>query len=258
MKSKPDDRVERYRVTKPPASRFGFDRNYGNFRFPLWDTWVNAVADDALAQKRSLFSPVFEHVKARPDYGTGREATWKEMDCVKRVFWADDEFAVQYHPAFDDNAKRGGGWLHLWKAKDCPDFPCPTWALFDERKEELMRDNNHKIETARSMDPDNVTWRGKNCGVFYFRRFSDTFAMIADDGVVSESGWEHITVVKQGSSHPPSWEEMCWVKSLFWRDDECVLQYHPPRADYIDDHPCVLHLWRPTDGVIPVPPKELV
>jgi len=56
----------------------------------------------------------------------------------------------------------------------------------------------------------------------------------------------------------PTWEEMCWVKDLFWDAEECVVQYHPPRSSYVNRHPYVLHLWRPSFADIPMPPLECV
>jgi hypothetical protein len=51
---------------------------------------------------------------------------------------------------------------------------------------------------------------------------------------------------------------MCFVKELFWSDDEVFMQLHPAKRDYIDCHPYCLHLWRPTQLVIPLPPKIMV
>src|SRR4051812_18832968 len=65
--------------------------------------------------------------------------------------------------------------------------------------------------------------------------------VIAADGL----GWDHVSVSVDGVSRCPHWEEMCAVKQLFFRDDEVVMQLHPAEADYVNDHPYVLHLWRP-------------
>lgn len=75
------------------------------------------------------------------------------------------------------------------------------------------------------------------------------------------SGWEHVSA--KACEHDrdlriPTWEEMCYLKELFWRDDECVMQLHPPKAEYINCHPCVLHLWKPVGKEIHTPPLEYV
>jgi hypothetical protein len=51
---------------------------------------------------------------------------------------------------------------------------------------------------------------------------------------------------------------MSFVKSLFWSDEECVMQLHPPASAYVNNHPHCLHLWRPTRQQIPMPPEILV
>lgn len=69
-------------------------------------------------------------------------------------------------------------------------------------------------------------------------------------------GWDHVSVSLPDRC--PSWQEMCRVKRLFFSDDEWVLQYHPSEHDYVNNHPFVLHLWRPQNLEIPKPPKVMV
>jgi hypothetical protein len=75
---------------------------------------------------------------------------------------------------------------------------------------------------------------------------------IAVDG--RDTGWEHVSVSVADSKKPPSWDEMCAVKSLFWDDDECIVQFHPRQVDYVNLHPGVLHLWRSVLEPFPMPP----
>ena len=73
--------------------------------------------------------------------------------------------------------------------------------------------------------------------------------------------WQHASVSLEGTFDCASWEEMCIVKSLFWDENECVVQFHPPAKDYINYinvHPGVLHLWRCTNQEFPMPPKNCV
>lgn len=89
---------------------------------------------------------------------------------------------------------------------------------------------------------------------------------IVSDGAVSESettGWEHVSVshitAREVSDYePPTWQEMCWVKDLFWGEEKCVVQFHPCKKDYINLHPGVLHLWRKIGEPFPMPPKICV
>ncbi len=69
-------------------------------------------------------------------------------------------------------------------------------------------------------------------------------------------GWDHVSVSFENRC--PKWEEMCRIKNIFFYPDECVIQYHPPNGDYINQHPYVLHLWRPQSEAIPMPPKVMV
>lgn len=73
-----------------------------------------------------------------------------------------------------------------------------------------------------------------------------------------ELGWEHVSVSLQ--SRCPTWDEMCHVKALFWDDEDCVMQLHPPKSRWISNHRYCLHLWRPTHHgcAIPTPPDILV
>jgi hypothetical protein len=51
---------------------------------------------------------------------------------------------------------------------------------------------------------------------------------------------------------------MCWVKDAMFGPEEAVIQYHPPASQYVKTHPFCLHMWRPQDGVLPMPPHEYV
>lgn len=68
--------------------------------------------------------------------------------------------------------------------------------------------------------------------------------------------WEHVSVSTRHRC--PNWKEMCFVKDLFWDAEEAVMQLHPPRSTWINNHPHCLHLWRPIDGKIPLPPEIAV
>lgn len=85
-----------------------------------------------------------------------------------------------------------------------------------------------------------------------------------DDIEVSKD-WEHVSVrgvksigMNQVKNLTPSWDEMCFVKNLFWEPEDLVVQYHPKKSEYINMHPNVLHLWRFKPSDIPTPPKILV
>lgn len=56
----------------------------------------------------------------------------------------------------------------------------------------------------------------------------------------------------------PNWREMSYVKDLCWDAEDVVIQFHPRKSEYVNNHPHVLHLWRNTRVEMPTPPPELV
>lgn len=99
-----------------------------------------------------------------------------------------------------------------------------------------------------------TTEKAKNNGYFIIPFKGLELAVVCSDGI----GWEHVSVSL--SSRTPTWEEMCFIKDLFWDEEDCVVQYHPPKSDYVNIHPFCLHLWKNRiPGIeFPRPPKELV
>lgn len=71
-----------------------------------------------------------------------------------------------------------------------------------------------------------------------------------------QGGWEHVSVSL--STRCLTWDEMCYIKSLFWSGDEAVMQLHVPVSEHINNHPYTLHLWRPLESEIPLPPSIYV
>jgi hypothetical protein len=81
-------------------------------------------------------------------------------------------------------------------------------------------------------------------------------ASAGDDDDPEANGWEHVSV---STKHRiPTWAEMCFVKDLFWDEEETVIQFHPPKSQYVNQHPYVLHLWRQRHTPFPLPPSHLV
>ena len=86
--------------------------------------------------------------------------------------------------------------------------------------------------------------------------------------VIASTGmdWDHVSVslciTKNDKEYSlprcPTWEEMCYIKELFFEEEETVLQYHPAKSDYVNCYPYVLHLWRPQLEKIPIPDSMMV
>ncbi len=98
-------------------------------------------------------------------------------------------------------------------------------------------------------------WLGdETCGAFAIPSCIDR----ADLTVVASSGagWDHVSVSRRNRA--PNWPEMSQIHRLFFGDDEACMQLHVPAADHVNDHPHCLHIWRPHDVSIPLPPKWMV
>ena len=68
--------------------------------------------------------------------------------------------------------------------------------------------------------------------------------------------WDHVSVSL--TNRCPNWPEMSYIKSLFWRDEETVMQLHVPTDQHLNLHSTCLHLWKPLNERIPMPPPEMV
>ena len=103
------------------------------------------------------------------------------------------------------------------------------------------------------------SWKSGANGMFHVMGpCGSLLRIVASDGrgFLEAEGWEHVSV--STAKRPPNWQEMCFVKDLFWQPDECVVQFHPPEADYVNNHPHCLHLWRNAKVEFPRPPGWMV
>lgn len=93
-------------------------------------------------------------------------------------------------------------------------------------------------------------------GVFKIMVGQRSFLCIASSGL----GWDHVSVspMNRKRTSCPTWEEMCEIKDTFFLPEECVIEYHPPKSNYVNLKETCLHLWRPTNEKIPMPPVEFV
>ena len=73
------------------------------------------------------------------------------------------------------------------------------------------------------------------------------------------AGWEHCSVsITDRYKRCPSWEQMCFIKNSFWNEDECCVEYHPAKKDYVNNHNYCLYIWKPIDKELPTPPSIMV
>ena len=94
--------------------------------------------------------------------------------------------------------------------------------------------------------------RGDKNGFFVIPKNGNRFRIILSD----EGGWDHISV-SLNRRRCPFWDEMCWVKNLFFDPQEAVVQFHPAKDHYVNNHEFCLHIWRFQKG-FPVPHPIMV
>lgn len=117
----------------------------------------------------------------------------------------------------------------------------------------------HKLDKYRETDFEKKfygTIGDSGNGAFKVFVGGRSFFVIASNG----GGWEHVSVTPGSKSRKtcPTWEEMCAIKDIFFEAEDRVVQYHPPRSEYVNNHPYCLHLWRPTSEKMPFPPIVFV
>jgi len=118
---------------------------------------------------------------------------------------------------------------------------------------------SNKVESSRcqpQMFPK--TRRNEHNGVFRIV----TPAGIRLQVLISDGGgWEHVSVSTPVRQRMPTWADMCFIKDLFWDEEETVVtvvQCHPSKSDYVNCHPNCLHLWKPVGTELPRPPSMMV
>ena len=98
-------------------------------------------------------------------------------------------------------------------------------------------------------------WNGDGtCGSFRISSPIDQQSLLIQAS--SEGGWDHVSVSRK--NRPPNWAEMERVRRLFFKDEETVMQLHVPLKLHINMYPNCLHMWRPQNEPIPMPPDWMV
>jgi hypothetical protein len=105
MRKAPIVRVEPYRVAGEPNTE------YGAFLIPILagfpkylpPTGYKVICSDGGG---------WDHLSVSLPTRTPR---WEEMDHIKRLFFRDDEWAIQYHPSIKDYKNLHPYCLHIWR-----------------------------------------------------------------------------------------------------------------------------------------------
>lgn len=117
--------------------------------------------------------------------------------------------------------------------------------------------NLRRPEIFKHRIPNPVGKSDHDHGVFKFE-FRTSQGKLASVKVIAATGigWDHVSVSKRKSC--PTWEEMNYIKDLFFEEDEVVMQLHVAKTSHINLHEYCLHLWRPQEENIPLPPEIMV
>jgi len=110
--------------------------------------------------------------------------------------------------------------------------------------------NEYRIRTIPDLASTELD--GNN-GAFRFEYQGYEVFCIASDG----AGWDHVSV-SINRKRTPSWEIMAHVKSRFWDDEDCVIQFHPPKSQHVNYHPYCLHLWRNQNQEVELPDRRMI
>jgi|SRR6478735_8611915 len=110
--------------------------------------------------------------------------------------------------------------------------------------------------TEGQLGSDNSIGKQGAFSIPYNDTSSPRFLVICADGM----GWEHVSISAHNTNEQrcPTWDEMCFIKNLFWDEEDCVIQFHPPKSEYVNRSIYVLHLWRESGKNLQTPPKFLV
>lgn len=104
-----------------------------------------------------------------------------------------------------------------------------------------MKDLNH-IPEVGWLKNNPLNRYGMRCGIIKLPTGIQASVVAGSN----EAGWEHVSIELK-ARRLPTWDEMCYVKDLFWDEEEEVVQMHPRKSEYVNLTDA-LHLWRPVGG----------
>ena len=169
----------------------------------------------------------WEHVSVSCPY---EMPTWDVMEEVKRRFFKDEEFTVEYHPKKENYVNNVENCLHMW-APMREEMPYPDMKEIKKSKPQL------KEKKAFMVD-------GKpfSCAL-------------------SEAEHYEFLTIQSGYNNRPDWGSVCKIKQQFF-GDEVAFSYHGKKGDSLTkltkDHSDSIVIWRPKDIPFPIPPEYLV
>jgi len=98
---------------------------YGVFIVKYKGKRLKVVATDGISYREEEKQDTgWEHVSVSNMDNIKSTPTWDDMCHIKNLFWSDDEWAVQFHPAKSDYVNNHPGCLHLWRSTKA-EMPLP-------------------------------------------------------------------------------------------------------------------------------------
>lgn len=61
----------------------------------------------------------------------------------------------------------------------------------------------------------------------------------------NEGGYEHVSVSPRKKYNIPTWNDMAFLKDIFFYDEEEAYQIMPKKSEYVNISENCLHLWKP-------------
>lgn len=116
--------------------------------------------------------------------------------------------------------------------------------------------NLSKLEEFRKRFGPYGTKPGQKFGLFEIPHYNTCATLHVISAPMEEGEWEHVSVSLK--SRCPNWNEMNYIKELFWHEDQTVVQFHPKKSNYVNIHKYCLHLWRHRGGEYKLPPTYMV
>ena len=107
---------------------------------------------------------------------------------------------------------------------------------------------NEILEKYRVLTGEWATKKGDDKGLFFIpiRLGKPKVKVICANMDNPLMGWQHVSCSLPNRC--PTWKEMAYIKKLFWGENVTVVQFHPGKSEYVNNHPFCLHLWRHIEG----------
>ena len=168
----------------------------------------------------------WEHVSVSSPYEV---PTWEVMEEVKRRFFKDEEFTVEFHPKKEDYVNNVENCLHMW-APMREEMPYPDMKEIKKSKPTLKEQRMFLLDKP------------------YLATLS------------ASEHYEFLTI-QSGHNTRPDWGSVCKIKQEIF-GDTVAFSYHGKKGDPLTkmtkEHVDTIIIWRPIDIPFPIPPAFLV